>query len=266
MEWGQTPKRGIDAAAGLMHKGVNVHLVEMADRILPLQLDRKAAQNYEKLFKSKNVDIITGASVQEVVLDKRGDAREVVLNTGVSIPCRYIIVAAGVRPNVEFLSGTSVKVDKGVIIDSYCRTTAGDIYAAGDVTALAPIWPAAVRQGKAAAMNMAGFTKQYEPVFASQNTMNFLGLPTVSIGIIEAPDSSYVTEVSESKRGYKKIIHKDGIIYGAMLQGDIAYCGVLDYLITNKVNISGINKSLFDLSFADFYDTKANGEYIYGIN
>jgi len=256
---------GIDAAVGLIGKGANVHLIEMADRILPLQLDKKASLNYEKLFLDKNVDIITSASVKEVRLNETGGAKEVVLSDGRTIPCKYIVVAAGVKPNIDFLNGTSVKVERGIVIDSYCKTSSMDIFAAGDVTGLAPIWPVAVKQGRAAAYNMAGFEKAYEDFFAFQNTMNFLGLETVSIGKAEAPDESFITDIFENKCSYKKIIHKEGIIYGAILQGDISYCGVLDYLIKNKVNTSGKSKNLFSLSFADFYDTKENGEYVYSV-
>ncbi|MDR3595902.1 FAD-dependent oxidoreductase [Clostridium sp.] len=256
---------GIDAVAGLIHKGANVYLIEMADRILPLQLDKKASSKYEKLFLDKNVDVITNASVQEVALDESGNAETVILSTGKTISCKYIVVAAGVRPNVDFVSDSSVKVERGIVIDNNCKTTSQDIFAAGDVTGLAPIWPVAVKQGKAAALNMAGVETTHEDNFAFQNSMNFLGLDTVSLGVAQAPDESFITDIFESESSYKKIIHKDGIIYGAILQGDISYCGVLTYLIKNKINVSNKNSNIFKLSFADFYNTKDNGEYIYGI-
>jgi NAD(P)H-nitrite reductase large subunit len=254
---------GIDAAIGLIHKGVKVHLIEMADRILPLQLDGKAASNYSALFSQKSVEIITNASISEVTLDKNKTAENVILSTGKIIPCNYIIVAAGVRPNVNFLTDSSVKLERGIVIDSHCETTVKDIFAAGDVTALAPIWPVAIKQGKTAALNMLGIETDHTDNFAFRNSMNFFGLETVSVGIIQAPDQSFETDIFETASVYKKIIHKDGIIYGAILQGDISYCGVLTHLIKNKINISAINSNIFNLSFADFYSTKENGEYCY---
>lgn len=255
---------GIDAAVGLISKGAKVHIIEMADRILPMQLDKKAASNYEKLFIDKGVDIISSVSVKEVTLNETGSAKDVVLNEVRTIPCSYIVVAAGVKPNMDFINGTSVKVENGIVIDNHCETTTKDIYAAGDVTGLAPIWPVAVKMGKAAAYNMAGTERIYDDYFAFQNSMNFYGLETVSLGKIEAPDDTFITDILETKKSYKKIIHKDHIIYGAILQGDIAYCGVLDYLIKNKIHIKNTD-NIFSLSFADFYDTKENGEYIYSV-
>lgn len=254
---------GIDAAVGLMAGGVKVHIVEMADRILPLQLDKKASENYEKLLKNHNVDVITGTSVKEVILNETGAASKVVLGNGKTIPCKFIVVAAGVRPNIDFIKNTSIKSDRGILVDDCNRTSSEDIFAAGDVTALAPIWPVAMKHGKNAAYNMIGIESHYNDNFAFQNSMNFLGLVTISIGIIEPPDENYNVYMFENKDVYKKVIVKDDIVCGAILQGDVAYCGVMTYIIKNKVDISKIKKDIFDINFADFYDIKKNGEYTY---
>ena len=254
---------GIDAVIGLMKKGVNIHLIEMADRILPLQLDKKASARYEELFAQNNVKITAGAAIKEAILDASGLATHVVLGSGETIPCNFIVVAAGVRSNMEFINGSNIKAERGITIDEYCQTSAKDVFAAGDVTALAPIWPVAVKQGRNAALNMMGFPSKYTDNFAFQNSMNFLGLETVSIGMVEPIDDSYTIDIFECDNVYKKIIHKDGIVYGALIQGDIAYCGVLTYIIKNKVDISKVNKSVLKISFADFYGINEIGEYIY---
>lgn len=254
---------GIDAVVGLLENSVNVTLVEMSDRILPLQLDREASSRYENLFNEHNVEIITRASVKEVFVDENNTAHSVVLSNSKIISCDFIVVAAGVRPNIKFIQGNSIEIKNGIVIDSHCRTTVKDIYAAGDVTALAPIWPVAVKQGKNAAINMVGFEASYKDNFAFQNSMNFLGLVTVSLGLVDAPDNSYNTYIEKTSNSYKKIIVKDGIIHGAIIQGDVSYCGILTYLIKNKMSIENVNKNIFNLTFADFYHIKENGEYTY---
>ncbi|MBK1813380.1 NAD(P)/FAD-dependent oxidoreductase [Clostridium sp. YIM B02505] len=256
---------GIDAAVGLIKKKVNIHLVEMADRILPLQLDKEASLRYEKLLEAKNVTLHLSASAKEVVINDNGEATGVVLNDNELIPCSLIVVAAGVKPNIDFLGDSGVRCERGILIDKYCKTNVQDIYAAGDVTALSPIWPVAVRQGKSAALNMAGIETICEDNFAYLNSMNFLGLQAASIGIANAPDDSYIVDIFKTDKVYKKIIQKDGLIHGALLVGEISYCGVMTHLIKNKINISKINKSVFDLTFADFYGIKENGEYMYNI-
>ena len=254
---------GIDAAVGLIKKGVNVNIVEMAPRILPIQLDDKTAKVYEKELIKNGVGVFTGVSVQEIILDQNKNVKAVKLGDGREINCNFIICAAGVRPNVDFLQDTNIKVEKGIVINSFCKTTVENIYAAGDVCGVSPIWPIAVKQGTVAAYNMSGNIKELEDYFSSKNSMNFFGIQTVSLGILEAPDNTYQVEVRSYKDFYKKIIHKEGVIYGAIIQGDISYCGVLTELIRNKIDISKINKSVFDINYGDFYKISEDGQYMY---
>ncbi|WP_138207948.1 NAD(P)/FAD-dependent oxidoreductase [Haloimpatiens lingqiaonensis] len=254
---------GIDATMGLIENGVKVELVEMGERILPLQLDKRAAKTYEDLLRSHNVRISTGIGVAEAILNRAGNVKGAKLTNGEEIECDIIVVAAGVRPNVSFINDEEIKIDRGIVVNNRCETTVKDIYAAGDVTFTAPIWPIAVKQGKVAACNMAGREENLEDKFGLKNSMNFFNVPTVSLGMVEPEDSSYTVEIVDKNNLYKKIIHKDGIIYGAIFQGDISYCGVFTELIKNKINISSLKKDLFEISFSDFFHIKENGEFSY---
>lgn len=254
---------GIDALIGIMNNNLKISVVEMGDRILPLQLDKKAAAKYEKLLSENGIDIYTSVKVEEVTLNKAGFVKKVILSNGNTIDCDIVIVAAGVKANIDFIKDSKIKINKGIVVDSTCKTTVENIYAAGDVCATAPIWPIAVKEAITAAHNMTDNYRVLDDNFGLRNSMNFLGLETVSLGIIGPPDSSYNVDILESKDIYKKIIHKDGVIYGALLVGDIAYCGVLNYLIRNKVNISKINKNIFQIDYSDFYNIKPDGQFAY---
>lgn len=77
--------------------------------------------------------------------------------------------------------------------------------------------------------------KGMDDFFASKATMNFLDIPTMSLGQTSNYDESFNVEIdSDDKGNYKKIIHKDGVIYGALLQGDLSYAGILTQLIRLK--------------------------------
>ncbi len=93
--------------------------------------------------------------------------------------------------------------------------------------------------------------------------MNFLGLTTMSLGVVNIPDDSYTEEIDISGENYKKIIHKDGKIYGAIIQGDLSYAGVLTQLIKEKIHVSKVKKPLFEIDYADFFNIKENLEYTY---
>ncbi|MDK0735445.1 FAD-dependent oxidoreductase [Clostridium perfringens] len=255
---------GIDAIAGLAFKDLNVTLVEMGDRVLPIQLDKYASSKYEKRFEDAGVKLKLGVRAEKVLIDENKNPKALLINTGEEIPCELIIVATGVRSNVAFLKDSSIETDRfGLIINEKGETNAIDVYGAGDITGRNPIWPTAVKEGIIAANNMVGNEIFMEDFFGSKNTMNFLGLTTMSLGVVNAPDDSYTEEIDISGENYKKIIHKDGKIYGAIIQGDLSYAGVLTQLIKEKIHVSKVKKPLFEIDYADFFNIKENLEYTY---
>lgn len=255
---------GIDAIAGLAFKDLNVTLVEMGDRVLPIQLDKYASSKYEKRFEDAGVKLKLGVRAEKVLIDENKNPKALLINTGEEIPCELIIVATGVRSNVVFLKDSSIETDRfGLIINEKGETNARDVYGAGDITGRNPIWPTAVKEGIIAANNMVGNEIFMEDFFGSKNTMNFLGLTTMSLGVVNALDDSYTEEIDISGENYKKIIHKDGKIYGAIIQGDLSYAGVLTQLIKEKIHVSKVKKPLFEIDYADFFNIKENLEYTY---
>ena len=255
---------GIDAIAGLAGKNLNVTLVEMGDRVLPIQLDKYASSKYEKRFEDAGVKLKLGVRAEKVLIDENKNPKALLINTGEEIPCELIIVATGVRSNVAFLKDSSIETDRfGLIINEKGETNARDVYGAGDITGRNPIWPTAVKEGIIAANNMVGNEIFMEDFFGSKNTMNFLGLTTMSLGVVNVPDDSYTEEIDISGENYKKIIHKDGKIYGAIIQGDLSYAGVLTQLIKEKIHVSKVKKPLFEIDYADFFNIKENLEYTY---
>lgn len=255
---------GIDSIAGLAFKDLNVTLVEMGDRVLPIQLDKYASSKYEKRFEDAGVKLKLGVRAEKVLIDENKNPKALLINTGEEIPCELIIVATGVRSNVAFLKDSSIETDRfGLIINEKGETNARDVYGAGDITGRNPIWPTAVKEGIIAANNMVGNEIFMEDFFGSKNTMNFLGLTTMSLGVVNAPDNSYTEEIDISGENYKKIIHKDGKIYGAIIQGDLSYAGVLTQLIKEKIHVSKVKKPLFEIDYADFFNIKENLEYTY---
>ena len=255
---------GLDAAVGLAAKGVRVSVVEMADHILPLQLDKKSAAKYEALCGQQGIDIYTGQSVQEVLLTQANDVLGVKLSDNRILDASVLVVAAGVRPNIDWINDPAIKLCKGIIIDDHCRTTADSVFAAGDATGKTGIWPQAVKQGLTAAANMCGQEKVLADNFNLKNSLNFFGLKTVSLGVPEAPDDTYDVEIYETPTVYKKIIHKGDTVYGAIFQGDIDYSGIWTGIIGHPLSISSVNaKDIFDIDYSDFYKMTPDGQYCY---
>ena len=198
---------GIDVAAGLLHKNKNLYLVEMGDRMLPIQLDKHSATVYEKAFEKEGLKQYYSNGIA-LVGSENGVVKRVVLKNGKILPCDLLISAAGIRSNIEFLKESEVNYDnKGLLFDEKGETNIPNIYGAGDVSGRAPIWPVAVKEGIIAAYNMSGIEKSMDDFFASKATMNFLGIPTMSLGITSGYDESYIEEIDLDNLGnYKKII------------------------------------------------------------
>ena len=260
---------GLDAAVGFLRLGKKVGLVEMEGHLLAKQLDARSSGTYEKAMEHEGIVLHLGVGIREVC-QQEGTVTSLKLTDGSELACDMLVVTAGVRPNIDFLKGSDVECDRfGLVIDRYGQTSVPDIYGAGDVTGRSPIWPAAVKQGMVAAVNMAmghganGRRATMDDFFASKSTMNFLGIPTMSLGIPERPDDSYDVVMEDKDGIYRKVIHKNGKIYGAILQGDLSYGGVLTQLIAGKIDVSKVKKPLFEIDYSDFFHTKENFEFYY---
>ncbi|HTG83101.1 MAG TPA: FAD-dependent oxidoreductase, partial [Geobacteraceae bacterium] len=113
---------GLKAAEGLYLLGKKVTIVELADRILSAAFDRPAGRIVAKKMKANGIDVITEDTVVRV--DGEGAAISgVTLKSGDFIPCDTLIVAIGVRPAAGFLKGSSVEVNRGVVVDDSMATS-----------------------------------------------------------------------------------------------------------------------------------------------
>ena len=255
---------GVDAMAGLLDYDAKVTMIEMGDRILPLQLDHYAANVYIERLKEEGVDFRFNVRAEKVIVDENNNPVAIKLNTDEEVPGELIIACTGVRSNVGFLEGSGIECDKfGLIFNPKGETNVKDVYGAGDISGRNPIWPTAVKEGLIAANNMCNKDIYMEDFFGSKNTMNFCGVATMSLGTVIKPDDTYEEAVEIKGKDYKKIIHKNGTIYGAIVQGDLSYVGVLTQLIKDKINIDRVKKPIFQIDYSDFFNEKENLEFVY---
>lgn len=255
---------GMDAAYALMERGLSPVVVEMADRILPLQLDSNGAKAYQELFEHHGCQFRLSAKAADTRRNADGDITAVVLDSGEELECSFVIVAAGVRPEVRFLENCGVEAERSVKVDGYLRTTVPHIYAAGDVAGLSGIWPNAMKQGITAAKNMCGASEVYEDTYAMKNTMNFFGLVSLCIGDINRVNEQTEVVTAEDRKNYRKALVEDGKLKAVLLQGDISGSGIYQYLVKNQITLPAEGRDIFKLSFAEFYgfDDKT-GKYVW---
>lgn len=258
---------GLDVATGLMERGVKVTIAEMAPRVMPLQTDGTAAKAYQERFEAHGARFLLGIGASDSIVNDQNEITAVVLSTGETVECDFVICAAGVRPNIAWLEGSGIAMERGITVDSHMRTSAPDVYAAGDVTGLSGVWPNAMDMGRIAASNMCGADVEYTDRYCMKNTSNFFGLQMLTIGDINAQVDGAEIYVKESRDCYKKAVVKDGVLKSILIQGDISHTGHWQYLIKNGINLNDIikKKSVFDITYGDFYGLDDMGEYQYNI-
>jgi NAD(P)H-nitrite reductase large subunit len=256
---------GLDAVDGLIELGesrkkrFDITVVEMAETVLAINMDSRAASAYQKLFEERGVRFHLG---RKVVNTRGGNGLigALELDTGTAVPCDMVIMAVGVRPAIAFLDGSGVKTERAVTVDDKLQTSVPGIYAVGDAAGLSGIWPNAQKQGEIAAKNICGWDLPYEDRFAIKNTVNFFGLLTLSVGAFTPQEGDEVL-TREDRNNYRKLILRDGAPAGIILQGDIAGSGFWQHLIKHKIRIDNLGKPAWKVSYADFYGVEQNGEY-----
>lgn len=255
---------GLKATEGLAQRGIEVTVVELADRILSPALDAVASKLLTDHLRSQGVAVLVNDTVTSITGE--GDvATGVVLKSGGRLACDAVVVAIGVVPNVAWLAGSGVKVERGVIVDRHMRTSRKGVWAAGDVTEapellgggyrVIPIWPDAYRQGFVAGANMAGKKTLYEGGLP-MNSLDVLGIQLVSVGSANAEGDRYAVErkVDKDRGAYRRLVFEDGFLVGALLVRDIDRAGLFTGLIRDKVPVGAFKGRLSqaDLTLLDF--------------
>jgi nitrite reductase (NADH) large subunit len=249
---------GLKTALSLKARGLNVTVIEKLSRVLPRQLDDASSDLLAGSMRDKGVEVRLNTCV-EGILVSQGAVSGVNTSTG-TIPAELVIMAIGVKPNVELAAAAGIKTGRGITVDEYQQTSAPDIYAAGDsaetidsltgnVTVPA-IWPVAVEQGRIAASNMAGQKKMYDGM-AAMNAVEIGGLPLVSIGDIEGLPGDEIFTAHENAT-YKKVVIRNKRVRGVLCMGDIRHAGVIGRLISRRVEISEVERLMSrHFNFAD---------------
>ncbi|OFW63811.1 MAG: hypothetical protein A2Z35_04180 [Actinobacteria bacterium RBG_19FT_COMBO_36_27] len=247
---------GLKAAEAFLEKGIDVNIIELADRILAATFDREASGIIEERIKSRGSNIFRNNTIEEVYTGS-GKITGYKLKDGRKMECRLLVIAVGVNPDAGFIESGILDMARGIIVDDHMRTSVENIYAAGDViegpdmlleiNRNIAIWPLAVRQGATAGVNMAGGNKRYSGGFF-MNSVELLGIPTISMGITnigeEAEGIEVLRDFNADRNMYRKVVIKNNRIIGVILVGNIERAGIYAGLIRNEIDISGVRENI----------------------
>lgn len=192
---------GLKAAEALCQRGMKVTVVEKQSQILPRLLSRTSADLVSNHLQDRGMEIITGQEVTRI-----NEYHQVELDNDRRIEAQLVIVAIGTKPNLSLAAACGLAVDRGILVDSYLRTSDTTIYAAGDVIettdiltgfpSVMALLPLAHQEGLIAGQNMAGAACSY-PGGLFINSVNLLGMNIITAGSPQIPGQTWLWQQRE---------------------------------------------------------------------
>ncbi len=244
---------GLETARALLSLGLNVWVLEFEPHLLPRQLDAEGAEVLQSLLEDLGLRILTGA-VTESIQGERS-ATGVRLKDGAVVEGELVLISTGIRSRVELAREAGLEVNRGVIVDEQLRTSAADVYAAGDVAefegVVYGIIPAATEQALAAAANMVSAGSATYNGTVPSTTLKIVGLDLTSLGEATAAGDEFVVlqRVDLANGVYQRLTLRHGQIVGAILLGDTQNVQPLKRLITTGRDVSAYSERLLEQDF-----------------
>src|SRR6266480_1188489 len=247
----------------LRHRGYSVTHLLRKRTLWSEVLDATASDLVLQQERRDGVDVRLEEGVAEI-MGKNGEVSGVITTSGARIPCDMLIIAIGVEPIIDFIKSSGIPCGRGVQVDSAMRTSAPDIYAAGDIlettdtmtrrTRVIGQWYPAIQQARAAAYSMLDLLDTSYPFQASTfyNATFLYGLDFASIGLTQIPKDvkGYQEIIADPlPRSYRKVILKDGVPVGILSLGNRKDALAFKRAIDHKVNLSPVASQLFTSDF-----------------
>lgn len=216
---------GLEAARGLKQLGMDVTVVHLMDRLMERQLDAVAASMLQAELESQGLQFKLLAQTTELV----GQARVEGLRfaDGSELAADFVVMAAGIKPNTDVASGSSLNVNRGIVVDDYMQTNVPHVYAVGECNEhrgncyglVAPLF----EQGAVLAKHLCGLkTAPYEGTTVSTK-LKVSGVDVFSAGEFMERDGLVALTVNDPwKKVYKKVLLENGAIVGGVLFGDVS--------------------------------------------
>jgi NAD(P)H-nitrite reductase large subunit len=247
---------GLKVVEGLIDRGVKPTVIEITDRILANTFDKDASVILEERLSQEGCKVIREDTIQGIDT-REGRIRGILLRNGNDlVATSLLIMAVGVRPNIELVKGTPLKVDRGILVDEFMETNVEDVYAAGDcaqgidflhkTNEVIAIWPVAARQGRIAGLNMCGIRREYAGLFA-MNSVQICDIPTISFGTTNPPEEAgyeVLRCLDKDSGAYKKIVLKDDRVVGVILIRSIERAGVYGMLVREGIEVKDFKDQL----------------------
>ncbi len=229
---------GIKCAEGIAGKA-NVTCVDIAEKVLSSILDPEASAFVRDHLESRGIRMLTGTGVSSLAEDTAE------LSSGEKLHFDILVLASGVRSETSLFTDIGGKIGRGIIIDSHCRTSVKNIFAAGDCTEsydhsagiykVMALLPNAYMQGECAGANMSGQDIGFDKAIP-MNALSIFGMHLMTAG-------SYEGEVFDDsdEEGIRRFYCSDNRLKGFILTGNVKKAGIYTTLIRDSIPLDSID-------------------------
>ncbi len=217
---------GLEAANGLMRRGMTVTVVHVMPTLMERQLDATAGKMLQKSLEDRGMSFLIGAQTQELVAGDSGRVRAIRFKDGTEVAADLVVMAVGIRPNTELAQAMRLHCDRGLVVNDTMQTvTDARIYSVGECAAhrgiayglVAPLF----EQGKVAANHLAQFGIGRYTGSLTSTKLKVTGIDLFSAGEFQGGAGTEELVLSDPHGGvYKKLVIKDDKLIGACLYGD----------------------------------------------
>ena len=215
---------GLEAAYGLAKAGAQVSVVHLMDRLMERQLDARASAMLLSAVEARGITVRLNAETAAFVGQHR--VKAVALKSGAEIEADLVVVAAGIRPNIDLACDAGIGIGRGILVNDQLQTSTVGIYAIGECAehrglCYGLVEPA-YEQARGLAMNLAGENATYSGSVLATN-LKVSGVNVFSAGdFLAAPSTEQIVLSDPGIGTYKKLVISGGKLVGAVLFGDTA--------------------------------------------
>jgi len=217
---------GLEAANGLMRRGMDVTVVHVAAWLMERQLDDVAGGLLRKSLEERGLKFLLGAQTEELLGDSSGRVRAVRFKDGSEVAADLVVMAVGIRPNTALAEAMRLHCNRGIVVNDTMQTvTDARIYSVGECAAhrgiayglVAPLF----EQAKVAANHLAQFGIGRYSGSVTSTKLKVTGIDLFSAGNFMGGDGTEEIVMSDPFGGvYKKLVIKGDKLVGAVLYGD----------------------------------------------
>ena len=234
---------GLEAARAMRRFNTEVVVIEQERRLMPQQLDDEGAALLRAHVERLGIRVITGDGVRRLFGRQRVEAAH--LRSGRWIDCDTVVVATGIRPNIELALRAGLAVGRGIRVDDRMRTADPDIFAVGECAehreVVYGLVAPGLEQAAVAASLIAGGEARY-PGSALATRLKVLDLPVFSIGRVREGDKLDLARISifrsKNDERYGKLVTERGRLLGAIAVGAVPQVGRLQETVMRGRRVS----------------------------